>query len=443
MDATTLVSEFTFMLHQLSGAFTRPTAETFRQLAMGWVLTPGVGTVTGMIRTLGRWATKHWTVYEKFFYRAPWSLSDLSRLLLVRLVAPLLGPTIDLNLDDTTCGPRGKHVALAGWYKDASAYARTTVIHWAHNWVIGAVSLRIERFPGLRLSLPVLFALHRKRSNSDAEHPYATLPELALGLLRQLAKFLPKHRIFVAVDGFYAVNSFLGGLPKNVIAVSRLRKNAALRELVPPDLPRRRGRPRLRGRRLPSLEVLTRQAKTWEEVELLKQGRTVRRRLHGLTCQWYHVCRCKPVRVVIVQDPSGREDDLHVVCTDPSVSDAEIVQRYIDRWGIEECIQEAKQQMGMERTRGFCKKTVSRQAPMAMILTTLTKLWFIKHGSAHPSLLPRRLPWYAHKRSYSFRDMLSALRQVFWRHRLLDNLHRQRQSNEFMDALTYALCEAA
>jgi hypothetical protein len=431
------------MLQQLSDAFTQPTAETFRQLAIGWVLTPGVGTVTGMIRTLGPWAAKHWTVYEKFFYRAPWSLSDLSRLLLVRLIAPWVGPTVDLNIDDTTCGPRGKRVALAGWFKDASAHARAPVIHWAHNWIVGAVNLRIKRFPLLRLALPVVFTLYRKRSDCDAEHPYATLPQLALQMVREVARALPEHTLFVAVDGLYAVKHFLGALPENVVAVSRLRKNAALRKLLPTNRPRRSGRRRLRGPRLPSLETLGRTAKTWEEVVLLKQGRHVRRRLHGLTCQWYHVCRCQAVRVVIVQDPSGQEDDLHLVCTDPSIADADIVQRYFDRWGIEECIEEAKQQMGMERTRGWCEKTVSRQAPMAMILTTLTKLWFVRHGCRDRSLLPPRLPWYTHKRSISFRDMLGALRLAFWRFRLLGNLRSPYKSDKFMDALTYALCQAA
>lgn len=443
MDANTLVSEFNRMLLQLSSAFTRPTAETFRQIAIGWLLTPGPGTITGMIRALGHWASKHWTVYEKFFYRASWSLSDLSRLVLLRLIEPLAGPVLDLNIDDTTCGPRGKHVALAGWFKDHSAQARTPVIHWAHNWVIAAVSLRSKRFPLLRLALPVLCSLYRKRSDCDADHPYATLPQLALQMVRQVAHHLPGHKLFVGTDGLYATKDFFGQLPANVAAVTRLRKNAALRELLPADPSPRAGRRRLRGPRLPSLQELTRQAKDWKPVVLLKQGRKVRRRLHGLTCQWYHVCRCKPVRVVLVQDPSGQEDDLQVICTDPAIPDPAIVQRYFDRWGIEECIEEAKQHLGMERTRGWSAKTVSRQAPLALLLTSLTKLWFLQHGRADASLLPPRLPWYAHKRSVSFRDMLGALRLAFWRHRVLDNLHRRRESYEYMTALIYALCQAA
>ena len=229
MDATTLVSVFQQMLRELSSAFTVPTASTFEQLAVGWILTPGAGTVTGAFRTLGPWATKHWTVYHKFFYKAAWSLEQLSLLVLTRLIIPLLGENIELAIDDTTCGPRGKHVALAGWFRDASANAQAPVIHWAHNWVVAAVIVRVRRFPTLRLALPVMFALHRKRDQCEAERPYATLAQLARQLVSTVADALPKKCVFVAMDGLYATREFFGNLPANVVAVSRLRKNATLR----------------------------------------------------------------------------------------------------------------------------------------------------------------------------------------------------------------------
>lgn len=442
MDCTSIVSGFERMLLEFSTAFTKPTAETFRQLAIGWLLTPGVGPVTGMIRTLGCWATKHWTVYEKFFYRAPWSLHDLSRLLLVRLVAPWLGPRVDLTIDDTTCGPRGKHVALAGWFKDASAHGPKPVFHWAHQWVIGAVSLRLPAAPLQRLTLPLLFALYRKRPDCRGRQPYATLPQLARQMVCQLADWLPDRTIFVAVDGLYACRAFFGDLPPNVAAVSRLRKNATLRDLPSPHQTRH-GRPRLRGQPLGDLQTLARKARQGPPVTLRKQGRQVRRRLYGLTCQWYHVCRTRPVRVVVAHDPTGQEDDLCAVCSDPAIPDDQIIQRYFDRWGIEECLAEAKQQMGLERTRGWCPKTVSRQAPLALLLTTLTKLWYLQHGTQRRDLQPPPLPWYPHKRAVSFRDMLAALRLAYWHQRLSDNFHRARQGDKLLEPLVYALCHAA
>ncbi len=442
MDTSSLVSVFYSMIHELSGAFTQPTLETFRQLVVGWILVPHVGSVTGMIRTLGASATKHWTVYEKFLYRAAWSLKTLSLLILVRLIAPLLGETIELAIDETTCGPRGKHVALAGWYKDASSHAKGPVIHWAHQWLVGAVILRPSHRPSWRLALPIVFEMYRKKADADADadHPYRTLPQIARELVCQVVEALPNRRMVVSVDGLYATKDFFGDLPSNVSVVSRLRKDAALRTATVPTGSSAR---RIRGERLAGLDELTENVDDWKTVTLRKQGRTVERRLDGLTCQWYHVCRTRPVRVVFVQDASGREDDLRAVCSDPTLSDERIVQAYYDRWGIEECFQESKQQMGIERSRGWCVKTVTRQTPLAMLIGTLVKLWYLQQDAREPHRLPLTPPWYSSKTVPSFRDMLAALRRALWQHRLTCNSHPPWESNELSEALIYALCEAA
>lgn len=445
MDATTaacLVSVFQQMLLQLSSAFTAPTFQTFKQLAIGWILTPGVGTVTGVVRTLGDRATKHWTVYQKFFFRSAWSLQELCLLALTRLIAPRLGDTVHVAIDDTTCGPRGKHVAYAGWFKDASAHAKSQVIHWSHNWLVVAVLLRSKVFPLLRLTLPVMFALHRKRADCTPDHPYRTLPQLAHQQVLELRNALLGRTIFVVTDGFYVTRDFFGDLPEKVVAIGRLRKDAALRTLPPARTTRRGGRKRLRGDPLPKPAQLAREVASWRQVELLQQGRKVKRKIHGLTCQWYHVCRARPVRVVIVRDPQGRVDDLHLVCNRTDVPDETIAQEFLDRWGVEECIQEAKTLMGMERTRGWCAKTVSRQAPLTLLLETLVKLWYDPHAAARPGLLPPSLPWYPHKPHPSFRDMHSALRRCLWREPIL-NSHRPWPLNKLLAYIEYALCNAA
>jgi len=160
MDAPSLVSAWDAVVQQLCYVFTEPTARTWRQIALGWVLNRGPATVTGIFRTLGDQADRHWTVYEKFFYRAAWDLSDLCTSLLQKVIYPLLLEaareqageiTADLAIDDTTAGRSGKHVAHAGWFKDASATGpshRGTVIHWAHNWLVGGQS-RCDCLPGL------------------------------------------------------------------------------------------------------------------------------------------------------------------------------------------------------------------------------------------------------------------------------------------------------
>jgi len=459
MDTTFLVSTWNALVLQFCFVFTEPTAHVWRQIVLGWVLHRGPATVTGMFRTIGKLADRHWTVYHKFFYRARWSLDALSAALLNHVILPMIlesgqtdaatdRPAADLAIDDTTVGRYGKQVAHAGWFKDASATGpatKGTVIHWAHNWIVGAVTLRLKHWPLVRWVLPCVFALYRKHADCDTTHPFATRQVLAARMVHQAATALPGVLLRVSADGQYATRDFVRGLPEGVNLVSRIRRDAAIYALPPTRRPPgKRGRPPHKGKRLPTpKQIAARRKKGWTTVITLRQGREVTHEVLGITCLWYHVCGRKPIRLVIVRDPAGREKDDFFFSTDAGVSDAEIVQRYCDRWGVEEAIQEAKQQMGFESTRGWCSKTVHRQAPLAMVLLTLVKAWYARCAAAEPSLKPQRTPWNAAKARPSFLDMLSALRRVLWQHRISPNSRFTAQLREILETVSYALCAAA
>ena len=458
MDTASLVSTWNALLLQLCCVFTEPTAEVWRQIALGWVLHRGPATVTGIFRTLGRLADRHWTVYHKFFYRAAWALDALSGALLVHVVVPMIlesgaispvsgKPVVDLAIDDTTAARYGKHVAHAGWFKDASAAGQATkgtVIHWAHNWIVGAVTLRLPRWPLMRWVLPVVFCLYRKPPDCDRFHPFATRQVLAARMVCQVAEALPGVEIRVAADGQYAARDTVKGLPPGANLVSRIRSDAAVYALPPARRPSgRRGRKPKKGRRLPTpRRMAARRQKGWKRITLLKQGRTVERLVLGITCLWYHVCRDVPIRLVIVRDPAGREKDDLFFCTDATVPDLQIAQRAYDRWGVEEAILEAKQQLGFEDTRGWCSKTVNRQAPLAMVLTTLVKAWYARCAAAEPSLAPESTPWHAKTRP-SFADMLAALRRVLWQHRISPKSMFSARVQQILETVAYALFAAA
>src|SRR4051812_16013973 len=148
MDAE-LVAAWEQLCQELSPAFTARTYVTFLHVATAWALCRSRPAVTGLVLTVGRrllgHAAKHWASYERFFHKSAWSLDELSRLLLVRVVVPLVdrfgvggpGAALEVVFDDTTCGRFREHVAFAGYFKDASASnAAGKVCHWAHNWVI-------------------------------------------------------------------------------------------------------------------------------------------------------------------------------------------------------------------------------------------------------------------------------------------------------------------
>ena len=458
MDVASLVSAWDALVLQLAATFTAPTAQIWRQIVLGWVLHHRPAVTTGFIRILGDIADRTWTVYHKFFYRAQWSLDNLCAQLLIHVVEPMLieagqvdrrsgRPVVDLNIDDTTAARCGKHVAHAGWFKDASASGVATkgaVIHWAHNWIIGAVTLRLPAWPKMRWVLPVLLALYRKPGDGARQHPFHTRQQLAAQMVQNAVKTLPNVQWRVAADGQYATRDMVEGLPDSVTLVSRIRCDAAIYALPQSRPQGQRGRPARKGRRLPTPRALARRRQEgWTTYVFQKQGRTVKRQVWGMTCLWYHVCRAEPIRLVIVRDPSGVQKDDFFFCTDAATPDREIVQRYFDRWGVEESIWESKQLMGFENTRGWCSKTVNRQAPLAMVLTTLVKCWHARCAVKAPSLLPQVMPWHRHKTRPSFADMLSALRRVIWSHRISPNSCMSRQVQEIIKTVTYALSAAA
>ena len=427
MDAT-LVSGWTALCQLLAPAFTRPTLVTFVHIVTGWVLCRSKPTVTNLVCTIGSsllgHVARHWTVYEKFFYRAAWSLPQLSRLLLVRVVVPLIdrcatGAEIDLDLDDTTCGRCGRHVAM-----------------------------RDRRWPMWVIGLPVLFALYRKRPDCDQAHPFLTRQQIAAQMIRTTRDVLPGRTIRVAADGQYATREVVAaaaGIGSNL--VSRLRCDAALYALPPKRKRFKRGRRKKKGKRLPTPRQLAARRKTgWRTVKVLAYGKRVKRRVLPVVCLWYHVSKDKPSKLLIVRDPSGKQKDDYLFCTDATVPDPQIIERFAARWPIEECIRDAKQTGGFEQVQGWCKRTVERQAPFALVVQTLVKAWYLLHGAKAASAQPRGAKvcgWLRDKDHPSYLDMLATLRRVLWTQRIKCNSTLPGRVRRLLEPLRFTLCAAA
>jgi hypothetical protein len=457
MDAA-LVSGWTALCQLLSPAFTQPTFITFLHIVTGWTLCRSKPTVTNLVCTTGSsllgHAARHWTVYEKFFYRSAWSLHEVSRLLLTGVVVPLIDrhavdAVIDVNFDDTTCGRCGKHVAWAGYFKDASvSNTLKTVVHWAHNWVIACVAMRDRRWPNWVIGLPVLFELYRKPKDCDGSYPFWTRQQIAARMIHEVRDALPGRTIRIAADGQYATGQVVQAAAEaESNLVSRLRSDAAIYQLPPQRKRFKRGRRKKRGRRLPTPKQLAaRRKKGWHTIQALAYGKQVKRKVLPVICLWYHVSKDKPIKLLIVRDPSGKQKDDFLFCTDPSVSDAEIVERFAARWPIEECIHDAKQLGGFEQVQGWCKQTVERQAPMALVVQTLAKAWYLLHGAEAASAQPRGeriCGWMRAKDHPSYLDMLATLRSVLWTHRIKCNSTFGGRVRRLLEPLRFTLCAAA
>lgn len=461
MDAS-LVAAWKDLCQLLSPAFTGPTLVTFLHVASGWVLCRSRPTVTSLVLTIGTrllgHAAKHWTTYEGFFYRAAWSLGDLSRLLLVRVVMPLVDEfgvdggqaPVSLKIDDTTAARHGKHVAYAGYFKDGSASnTLKTVCHWAHNWVIGCIHFRCRLWPEWVISLPVLFALYRKRKDCNQKHPFQSRHQMAAQMLRETREALPSRKIELGADGQYATRVLCAELKPGENLVSRIRSDAALHRLPPKRRSRGRGRPPRKGDRLPPpREMARRRKKGWRTVEVLAYGKRVKKQVLSIVCLWPHVCRYQPIKLVMVRDPAGKQPDDFFFCTDPQVSDERIVERAAARWPIEGCFRDAKQYGGFEQVQGWCPRTVERQAPFALLVQTLVKAWYIRYatGKAAARIRPEgheACGWLPEKSHPSYLDMLATLRRVLWEDRINHNSTLGGRVRAVWEALRFTLCAAA
>ncbi len=429
------VSSFRQLILSFSGCFSKPSAQSFVTIAWGWVTCLGRRTLTHVTSCAGERAQKHVASYNRFFSKAAWSMNEVWRVLLVQVLLPVLCPKglLEIAVDDTTAQRWGRSIAFAGWFRDAAKSTRThDVVHWAHNWVVACLLIRLPFWPTRVLSLPICAVLFRREDDCKDGLAFKTKLELALEIIRKVREWIPEREIRVVADGAFASREIIRLLPERVHFVSRLRRDAALNELPPTGRRKgRKGRPLLKGRRLDTLADITENA-AFRSVFVVQYGRKRQRLVHSFVSLWYHVAKGKPLRIVIVRDPQGEQPDDFFFTTDVDMSPEDVATLYAARWGIEECFREAKQFMGFEGVHGWKAKTVERQAPFALLMLTLVK---VAHVQVAKNQQADTLP--------PLHSMLLDLRLEDWRHQISRLSLSKQDSRIIEERLTAALATAA
>ena len=188
---------------------------------------------------------------------------------------------------------------------------------------------------------------------------------------------------------------------------------------------------------------VARRKKGWRTIEALVYGKRTKRRVLTVVCLWYHVSKGRPIKLLIVRDPLGQQTDDYMFCTDSTVSEVEIIERFAARWPIEESIHDGKQLGGFEQVQGWCPRTVPRQAPVAMIVQTLVKAWYLRYGVKAASAQPKGTDWAASKDHPSYLDMLATLRKAIWTDRINTKSLLRSGVRELWKTLQFTLCAAA
>ena len=201
-------------------------------------------------------------------------------------------------------------------------------------------------------------------------------------------------------------------LPAAVTWTTRLRKDAALHGL-PPQRTGRRGRPRTRGDRLPSLAKLA-ATTAFTPLTVTRYGKAAAVHAAALTCLWPAVFGARHVTVVLIRDRSAAGYDLALVTTDTAATAAQVIERYAARWSIEVAIEDARQVFGAGQARNRTARAVERTVPFQLACQAIATCWYATadHDPADVAEHRDRAPCYTSKAQPSTADMAAKLRRV-------------------------------
>jgi hypothetical protein len=400
----------------LAGGFTRPTFLRFVVLALAAILTVGCRTVCNLLRTLGALVPGHPSSYHRVFSHRRWAPWRLARGLCGWVFDHLVGPgTIFLAGDDTVEEHPGDRVFGKGCHRDPvrSTHAYTAY-RWGHKWVVLAVLVRFP-FTRRRWALPLLVALYRSEAdNAQAGRRHRTPAQLLRQLCCVLLRWFPERQFVLAGDNNYGSHEmarFAAQRRGRLQLVSKFHPAANLFE--PPPAYSGRGRPRVRGRRLPSpQEVVARARRARLRVAWYGGGRRTVAVVSGVGC-WYKAGQgLVAVRWVYVHDCTGRHRDEYLMTTAVGMSARAVIEAYVARWNEETTFQELRSYVGLESTRGWKAQTVLRAAPCLFGLYTVVACLYSQLPKRYARL--RAVQWVG-KTAVTFSDAISAVRRWLWR----------------------------
>jgi hypothetical protein len=420
-------------------------------LLLGAIMAPGKRTVCSILRVLNLGGVVHFQKYHRVLNRAQWSALGASRRLLCELVQTFAprGPLV-LGIDETLERRWGQRIAARGIYRDAARSSKavtnkTSGLRWLSVQLLAPVTWaqRIWALPFLTVLAPsARYYQNRGRQPQN-------LTDRAQQVLRLLRHWIPQRALIVVADGGYAVLDLLARAQAlGVTLIVPLRLDAALFAPAPARPAGRKGRPALKGRRLPTLATRRKSPHTrWHRrwVHWYGQGRR-RVELTTGTALWYHSGKIPvPIRWVLVRDPRGRFETRALLSTDPSQSAQEILELFTRRWQVEVTFEEARAHLGLETQRQWNEKAIQRTTPVLLgLFSVVTLMAHHLQQRAPGALRPRAAAWYSKSR-VSFSDALACVRDQLWKKSFCLSVEKsdsqklpERWLNHFADLLCYA-----
>ncbi len=449
----TLPETYCTLISKFAHIFSKRVWRHAQVLLIGAILAPGKRTVTSALHVMGLSDEQHFQNYHRVLSRAVWSSREISRILLMLLVNTFVpkGPVV-MGIDETIERRRGAKIKAKGIYRDAvrssrSHFVKTSGLRWLSTMLLVPIpwAKRVWALPFLTVLAP------SERYYEGKARGHKKLTDWARQILLQVRRWLPERALVVVADGSFAAILLLERLrrlPNPICMVTRLRLDAALYEPAPPRKQGKKGRPRLKGARLPTLEHILGDKKTvWKKVTLRDWYGEKRRQIEivSRTAVWYHSGKPPlPIRWVLIRDPKGKFRSRALLCTDLNVDPVQIVKWFVMRWRLEVTFREVRTHLGVETQRQWSDWAIARTTPTLLGLFSLVTI--LAHCSTRRGKLPiRQAAWYD-KPLPTFSDALAIVRYQLWQamifHMSVSEADMQKVPPVLLKRFTDALCYA-
>lgn len=161
--------------------------------------------------------------------------------------------------------------------------------------------------PNKSFAIPILAWLYRPKKDCEKRGvAYRTHTEMMKEMVTTVASWAPDRFFEFTGDSAYGCATVVKHLPANVQCVGRMRMDAALYEPAPLRQRGDRGRPRKKGKRLPTPKVFAEDATIqWTVITAFLYGKWVTTWVKGIQALWYTTAGERVLSIVIVRDRAG------------------------------------------------------------------------------------------------------------------------------------------
>jgi len=422
MAMLSLPIAFSSVIGIFAPVFSRPVWQHVKVLLTGAVLAPGQRTVTAILRIMGLSAAPHFQTYHRDLNRAFCSPLYASQLLLRLFVAVFVPRGVVLfGLDDTIERRRGDHITAKGIYRDPVRSSHAHMVKASGLRWLGCMLLTPISWANRVWALPFMTVLcPSERFYEQHGRRHHTLLERAWQIIRLVRRWLPGREVVFVADSSFAALEWLALVARlpGVSVITRLRLDAALYDPPPLREPGQRGRPRLKGKRRPTLEAVLADEKTpWSTLTIDDWYGEGPREVEVATdtAVWYH--SGKPpvaIRWVLIRDPQERFKPQALLSTHLEHTCEQMLAWFVRRWTMEVTFEDARAHLGMETQRQWNDRAIARTTPALLRLysiITLTAHLLIEKGAT----CVRSTAWYRKTRP-TFSDAIALVRRQLWDH---------------------------